>query len=329
MNTGNSLTPTTDSSLAARRARRTRRKLRECLGGTALALVAAIWTGGTSELTQASDVRPTQTTPENPTVVGAGNGSDPASSPKVANKELVTPSDTSEPSEVADPSNSAATESVEQPADSSTESSANNSTKPRELSSQPLVDRPRVIIDRSKRPKWVEQPPVRTGDIHSSTVSSGPFATQRGALERLDEELQAGVSAYIEEYLESAAAGKQIVYSAKEIRQRLVKEPIYLEFGEFEGLGTMQDAHAQLVFDSTFRVELEERWRQVRTMARLFNFSVFAGAILLLLGGTRVALHGRGKKTDASTASLKLTTGTAILGVLGVSALIAAKLLLV
>lgn len=329
MNTGNSLTPTTDSSLAARRARRTRRKLRECLGGTALALVAAFWTGGTSELTQASDVRPTQTTPENPTVVGAGSVAEQTSSPNEAGKESVTPSNDPKPSDGASLPSGPATGSEERPEDSSTNSSANNSTKPRELSSQPLVDRPRVIIDRSKRPKWVEQPPVRNGDVHSSTVSSGPFATQRGALERLDEELQAGVNAYIEEYLESADAGKQIVYSAKEIRQRLVKEPIYLEFGEFEGLGTMQDAHAQLVFDSTFRVELEERWRQVRTMARLINFSVIAGGILLLLGGTRIALHGRGKKPDASTASLKLTTGTAILGILGVSALIAAKLLLV
>lgn len=300
-----------NSQAASRRARRTRRTLRECAGGVMLTLGAVLWTGGMSESTQASDVRPTaeQAAPsprqENPVKSVA-----PVEAKPGADDEAVK-------------SDAAKSEAAPSSAPSS------SSVGPRELSTQPLIDRPRVVIDRSKRPQWVEQPPVRTGDVHTSTVSSGPFATQRGALDRLDDELQAGVSAYIEEYLESPDAGKQIVYSAKEIRRRLVKEPIYLEYGEFEGLGTMQDAHAQLVFDSTFRVELEERWRQIRTLARLIHFSAIAGGILVLLGVSRIALRGRGKKSEASTASLKLTTGTAILGVLGVSVLIAAKLLLV
>ncbi|MFO0868950.1 MAG: hypothetical protein U0935_08345 [Pirellulales bacterium] len=195
--------------------------------------------------------------------------------------------------------------------------------QPRELSTEPLIDRPRVTFDRSKRPAWVEQPPVRTGELHTHTVSSGPFATQRAALEKLDEELQSAVRGYIEEYLEAAEAGRQIVYSPKEIRQRLMREPVYLEYGEFEGLGTMQDAHAQLVFDEKFRQELAQRWQRLRTLARLINFAGLSAGVVLLLGVTWVVLRKKSSRTSAPVASLKLSTSSAILTLVAV-ALVAA-----
>jgi len=287
-------------SMLARQRRRRRRTACEYAGGIILALSAAGWLSGASRATWAEDATP----PVNPATVT------PAPVP-VPNSSDASAGGTKAEMAVA----------VE------AEESATPSKAPRVLSTEPLIDRPRVFIDRSKRPAWVETPPVRTGELHTTTVSSGPFATQRGALDRLDEELQAAVRGYIGEQLDSPMAGETIGYGVKEIKTRLVREPVYLEYGEFEGLGTMQDAHAQLVFDASFRAEFEERWRQIRTLGRLWYFLCAAGAVVMSLGVARIVLGRRGKSSDKAPGTLKFTAGTAILTLLVAGIVLAVKFL--
>lgn len=286
-------------NVVVRQRRRWRRTACECAGGAILMLCATGWWGGASLATQAA---------EDPTSPASPASVTPTSAPA---------RDTS--GGAAGGTGSSSSIVVE------AEDSGTRSNEPRVLSTEPLIARPRVTIDRSKRPSWVETPPVRVGELHTTTVSSGPFATQRGALDRLDDELQAAVRSYVDEHLDTTLAGEKIRYTVKEIKTRLVKEPVYLEYGEFEGLGTMQDAHAQLVFDASFRAELEEKWQQIRTLGRLWNFACVAGAALATVGVLRMAVCRRGKSADQARGSLKFVASTAILTLVLAGIVLAAR----
>jgi hypothetical protein len=124
------------------------------------------------------------------------------------------------------------------------------------------VETGEVIIP--PRPDWVEAEDVRTGDIHTTAVSSGPHETERECRKALDRELEKAVSEYIDWYLgrvydERFRASTLVRYDLDEIKQRLVPSgKIYHEVIRVS-FGPMHQMHAQLAFDQAFRRELDSR----------------------------------------------------------------------
>lgn len=306
-------------------ARRLRRLRREAAAATVLGLAMFGWCGQSSVVVRADDApKPTDT---------QGSVEAPAAAPAptpapVAPAASIPAEAPKAPAPSIPPVDGPATEAGGSTSSTGTSASVDKKNKekekPRELSTPLLTDESQFKVDRSQRPSWVEKAPTREGDEHTASVSSTPHATQRAAIEALDAELVATVAAYVEEHLDSRLAAAEIRYSAKEIKTRLVKEQIYLERGELIGSGPMYDAHAQLVFNSSFREELDQRWREVQVANRLFYFGSVAGGLIVAFGIVRWRL-GRSRKawlepTQAAAASpvaakrgLKSTFGTAIL----------------
>lgn len=188
------------------------------------------------------------------------------------------------------------------------------------------------------RPAWVESPPVREGDVHTTAVSSLPQETPEECRSALDERLKAAVDQYVDEYLAGEwavplKASRLVSYDLPYIRQRLIRpDEIYDEVIQVS-FGPMHQRHALLQFDAAFRRELDGRRddlsryaRQLLVRGRLWATAlVFAGVLSLLAvvsGARRVnhATHGsyRGR--------LRWIAAAAILGLVVVGVLLARQI---
>lgn len=164
----------------------------------------------------------------------------------------------------------------------------------RELSADPAGDlaasRTRYVADRSRRPAWVNNVPQYDLDVASVTVSSGPCATLSSADESLDNEILRAVANYAERTYGVPLGASKLGFEVNEIKDRCIREPLYIEHGELTGIGPMHEMFARLEFDADFRQELGERWRSLTVLGRLVQIGYIGGGVLLAVGLLRFVL---------------------------------------
>ena len=231
-----------------------------------------------------------------------------------------------------------------EPAD--TESREPTTTEPAETASDDPADpqSPDISVETGEvvippRPEWVEADEVRSGDVHTTAVSSGPHETQRECRKALDRELEQAVCDYIDWYLGSVhderfRASTLVRYDLDEIKRRLVPSgKVYHEVIRVS-FGPMHQMHAQLAFDQAFRRELDSRrselerhWKEWIVRGRLLGTALGFGVLLAVMG----VFFGYFRLDTATrgfyTARLQWTAAVAILALLTAGALLAGHIL--
>lgn len=183
-----------------------------------------------------------------------------------------------EPTKKSDTAASVGVSAKDTPA--ATASKSPNTTAQAELES-PITT---VKVDLEKRPAWVESASHQDGEVHTVSVSSGPWATESECSRALNAKLQQATDDYIREYLHSDLAPKKLHYDLSYIKKHLVREQGVYQETLTVSFGQMKQTHALLQFDSAFRHELEHRWNQVIAASRLGQTGVVFGGLLALLG---------------------------------------------
>ena len=131
------------------------------------------------------------------------------------------------------------------------------------------------------RPDWLEKKPFSEGETMRVAVKAGPYYRMRQCLTDLDDELRSATAEFIADDLGSARAAGLIRYNVSEIKNRLVKATFEEQLTT--SVGPMNQAHALLVFDNSFRKEIEQRWKQIKSLSRLLQVGIGSGVVLLML----------------------------------------------
>jgi hypothetical protein len=186
-----------------------------------------------------------------------------------------------------------------------------------------------------QRPSWVDDPPHRTGDIHTVVVTSGPYESAALCEKYLDRDLIQAVQEYADWYLK--AKGRQIVswygparfqVSPNQIREYITDEFNDVHQSQTAGVGPMPVKYVRLDFDPAFREQMIDlHWQQSLTLDRMIKAGIAAIGLLGLLGSVYTFL-----KVDAVTGGqhrrvLALTIGLGVSVFVGLSLLIISYLL--
>jgi hypothetical protein len=139
----------------------------------------------------------------------------------------------------------------------------------------PAITEPVRVVYPDDRPKWVEAPPAREGEIDRVAVSSGPHFSQGEARRQLEEAIKQAADEYVNRHLGSNHAARFITYSIAPVET-------YEERPEFS-VGPMNQAHALLQFDEAFRTKAERDWKEALTLSRLLKTGLGGAAMLVLL----------------------------------------------
>jgi hypothetical protein len=194
----------------------------------------------------------------------------------------------------------------------------------------------------------VEADDVRSGDVHTTVVCSGPHETERECRQFLNRELQRAAHEYIDWYLGSGyddtfKPSTFVRYDLNAIRQRLVaadeeggkkSKKIYHEVIKVS-FGPMHQMHAQLAFDASFRRELDDRraeldrhWREWLISGRLLGSALSFVMVLTLLGIFLGYFRLDTATRGFYTGRLQFLAAIVILAVLSAGALLASRILL-
>jgi len=178
---------------------------------------------------------------------------------------------------------------------------------------------PEGVIIPPGRPDWVESPPSREGNIHTTAVCSDPHSTQSQAMHALDEKLKQATAEYIGEYLQSELAPQLIRLNLNDIKQKLLRTGNTYHERITVSVGQMHQVHAKLEFDNDFRKELDRRWGELRATYRLAETGLVSGGVLLLL----VTIFGYFRLDNATrgyyTGRLQFMAAAAILAIVASS----------
>jgi hypothetical protein len=215
-------------------------------------------------------------------------------------------------------------DSDEVPHSASEPADAQKSDSPKTPSAEPSADditievEPTGVIIPPGRPSWVESPPMHVGEVHTTAVSSQPFARLNDCWQALDKELVRATDEYIAEHLGQSFATQFVRYDAKTIRSRFVKPENMYHEQIVVSIGPMHQVHALLEFKPEFRAELDERWAQVTRYSRLSQVGLGSFALLALLS----VVFGYFRLDNATrgyyTGRLQFLTAAAILAIVGV-----------
>lgn len=189
----------------------------------------------------------------------------------------------------------------------------------------PVIDTPRDTVEIPPgRPKWVGSEPKLTGNVHTVSVASGPYATDAQARRALDEALVKAVNEYVAERLESELAPQLIRVDLRKIKKDLIKqENTYHDVARYsDPVGWMHENFALLEFDKRFRDEMDRRWEKVRASSRLAQTGLVSGAVLLLLGSVFGYFRMDNATRGYYTGRLQFMTAAAILAVVVAGAVV-------
>lgn len=190
------------------------------------------------------------------------------------------------------------------------------------------------------RPPWVESDPDRSGEVHTTAVSSGPHETEQACREYLNRELERAVAEYVDWYLgrvygQQFHASTFVRYDLETIKSRLVADGKLHHEVIKVSFGPMHQMHALLEFDKDFRAELDGRraelqrhWREWVVRGRLLGTALGMAVVLALLA----VLFGYFRADTATrgfyTGRLQLVATLVILGVLLGGVVLANRILL-
>lgn len=194
-------------------------------------------------------------------------------------------------------------------------------TKPPVELESPIGTAP-FTVDRSLRPNWVVDAPEQAKQEFEVALSSGPWATQAECDRALDTKLKAATDEFISDHLRSELAPRLLRYDLSYIKKHLVQPSDIYHETITVSFGPMKQTHARLKFDSSFRQELETRWRQVVAGSRLGQTGLLFGGMLAFLAAffsyvkldtaTRGFYTGRLQLAVAATILLIVAAGISV-----------------
>jgi hypothetical protein len=165
------------------------------------------------------------------------------------------------------------------------ESGATAASPAKEPAADPSKEPVKIITNvqylAKDRPDWLEKKPFSEGATMRVAVKAGPYYRMRQCLADLDDELRSATAEFIADDLGSTRAAGLIRYNVSEIKNRLVKATFEEQLTT--SVGPMNQAHALLVFDNSFRKEIEQRWKQIKSLSRLLQVGIGSGVVLLML----------------------------------------------
>ncbi|MEE3372915.1 MAG: hypothetical protein VX346_26520 [Planctomycetota bacterium] len=143
------------------------------------------------------------------------------------------------------------------------------------------------IVNEETRPKWVAVPRrLLGGPVHFITVSSGMERAPDDCSRSLDDKLSQEVRDYIATHLIKdgrAARLPDLEWGVKDIRQKLVREPVYEEQITGMQYGPLYERHALLELDSDFRQQARLQWSQYVKKRRVYGTGLASSGVLGLL----------------------------------------------
>jgi len=154
------------------------------------------------------------------------------------------------------------------------------------------ADLTETIVRLGDRPSWVEAAPVRDGEIHTISVSSGPHVRAADAEKFLSRAIKKAREEYIREYLPANTITDLVALNLvadvgsdhlDPLQNRYSEVVIFQNFVEDGMDQPMHQSHALLHFDDRFRCSLGKYWAQVLKTDRLFRTGLFSGGMIRFL----------------------------------------------
>ena len=196
------------------------------------------------------------------------------------------------------------------------------------------ADLTETIVRLGDRPSWVEATPVRDGEIHTTSVSSGPHVRAADAEKFLSSAIKKAREEYIREYLPANTVtdlaalnlAADIGSDHLDLLQKRYSEVVIFQNFVEEGIDQpMHQSHALLHFDDRFRISLDKYWAQVLKTDRLFRTGLFSGGtigfFMIVLGYFKLDTATRGFYSRR----LQFASAAAILTLVAVGVFLANK----
>lgn len=171
----------------------------------------------------------------------------------------------------------------------------------------PSADGDETATAKSPPPDWIGREPAMESGVYQAVVVSGPYATKRECLQRLEGPARDAIREYANDY--SRPATRHYAWGNwYYIRDHLIEERYFEQVQT--SVGPMWNLHALLKIDQGDvayfdRLAHEFEVRQAVELASLGGLSVL-GVLVVLYGGLRYA--GRNKRTGASASATEATT---------------------
>jgi hypothetical protein len=176
------------------------------------------------------------------------------------------------------------------------------------------------------RPRWIAEAKELKAGANWTAVVAGPCATRTECEQELSREVKKAADEYINRYLGSNVAAGLLNYDGAELRNRLVRsDALYHETIQVS-FGPMEQLHARVEFDESFRRELDERWRQVRGVSRLAQVGLI-GAVALGLLATAFGFFRANTATRGTRSTNLQFAAAATILVIVVAGVVAARYL--
>ena len=196
------------------------------------------------------------------------------------------------------------------------------------------TDLTETIVRLGDRPGWVEATPVRDGEIHTTSVSSGPHVRAADAEKFLSRAIKKARDEYIREHLAANTFSDSVALNLAAnvgsdhldlLQKRYSEVVIFQNFVE-EGIDQpMHQLHALLHFDDCFRRSLDKYCAQVLKTDRLFRTGLFSGGtigfLMIVLGYFKLDTATRGFYSRR----LQFASAAAILTLVAVGVFLANK----
>jgi hypothetical protein len=136
--------------------------------------------------------------------------------------------------------------------------------------------------EREPAPEWIEQPPMRMGQVHSEVVSAGPYTTAEECYAAFDRALRTATDKYVEwlitQHFPGGMPGFELQRGEMLARVDLhrleiapppiERIPLYLQGRQYQ-VGYMYSLHGRVEFDADFREAVARHVRERASMERL------------------------------------------------------------
>ena len=186
------------------------------------------------------------------------------------------------------------------------------------------VEPGKTVIIPPGRPEWISTGSAfnREPGAEWASVVAGPCKTRIECEKELSNAVKAAADEYVNFHLNSPFAGKLLNYEGAELKRRLVAnsdtygETIQVSFGP------MEQVHAHVHFDQSFRDEIERAWKDLKVKWRLGQVGVVAFVLLGLLGTASGFFKANNATGGQRTSTLQFAAAATILAIVvaGVSA---------
>ncbi|MCA9262267.1 MAG: hypothetical protein KDA60_00400 [Planctomycetales bacterium] len=156
------------------------------------------------------------------------------------------------------------------------------------LSSRDVSPRP--------RPAWLDEDSRRTGPTHRVVIDCGPYSSENECREALAEQAHEACSEYarwyLREHLGRRVTARQLAAMELSVPAPWSEDAEYWEVRDHGGeVGRMYTLHVLAEYDESARQQIEDRWRETKSVERLAATGVSSAMALGLLTAVFGALR--------------------------------------